>query len=348
MGRAKRPAKRAQGRGLMAPALGMVAGVALLGLAGGVWVLSGVYGPGPRAKLGDQTEITLKRGQGVIALTKTLKEQGLIRDTLTFRLAARLKGEDKPLMAGDYAIPSGASAMQILDRLHKGDVILRVVTVPEGKTSAMVVRILMAEPLLTGKVKTPEEGVILPDTYAFDRGESRQAVLDRMIAAQNALMQDLWPKRDHTIPIKTPKEAIILASVVEKETGLAHERPQVAAVFVNRLRLGMRLQSDPTVVYGVSKGEPLGRGLRQSELTTSTPWNTYTVNGLPQTAIANPGRAAIEAVLNPPKSNDLFFVADGTGGHAFAVTYEEHKQNVARWRVIEAKAAQSAAKANGN
>jgi len=191
--------------------------------------------------------------------------------------------------------------------------------------------------VLTGDItRLPPEGRLLPETYLVDRGTSRQAVIDRMEAAQDALIADLWPNRADDLPFDTPEEAIILASVVEKETGIAHERPLVAAVFVNRMRRGMRLQSDPTIIYGLTQGEPLGRGIRRSELdSTSNPYNTYQIDGLPPTPIANPGREAIAAVLNPPDSAYLFFVADGTGGHAFSETYAEHNRHVARWRRIE-------------
>jgi UPF0755 protein len=175
----------------------------------------------------------------------------------------------------------------------------------------------------------------MPDTYEVIRGESRQAVIERMQAAQAAVIAELWPGRAQGLPFSTPEQAVVLASIVEKETGQAEERPQVAAVFVNRLRLGMRLESDPTIIYGITQGRPLGRGLRRSEIDRHTDWNTYQIDGLPPTPIANPGRDAIAAVLNPPPSRNLFFVADGSGGHAFAETYQQHLQNVARWRAIE-------------
>jgi UPF0755 protein len=181
----------------------------------------------------------------------------------------------------------------------------------------------------------PAEGSLLPETYSYSRGEARDEIITRMQAAHRAALDELWAGRAKDLPFATPEEAVILASIVEKETGLADERPRVAAVFVNRLRRGMRLQSDPTVIYGVSGGEPLGRGLRASELRGETPYNTYVIRGLPPTPIANPGKAALAAVLNPPQTDELYFVADGTGGHAFAKTLAEHSRNVARWRQIE-------------
>jgi UPF0755 protein len=181
----------------------------------------------------------------------------------------------------------------------------------------------------------PEEGELLPETYAYTRGETRDGMVRTMMKAQDDFVEEIWGKRATELPFNTREEAIILASIVEKETGVADERPRIAAVFVNRLKKGMRLESDPTVIYGLTKGEPLGRGIRLSELRKETPYNTYVINGLPPTPIANPGKAAIEAVLNPLDTEDIFFVADGTGGHAFAATLEEHNRNVAKWRRVE-------------
>ena len=200
----------------------------------------------------------------------------------------------------------------------------------------MIIEILMAEPSLTGVAAVPPEGSVLPETYEIQRGEDRAAVLQRMIDARDKLLAELWAQRQEGLPISTPEEAVILASIVEKETGVAEERPRVAAVFINRLRQGMRLQSDPTIIYGMSRGRPLGRGIRLSELNAATPYNTYMIDGLPPTPIANPGKASLVAVLAPPKTDDLYFVADGTGGHVFASTLEAHQKNVERWRQIEA------------
>jgi UPF0755 protein len=240
------------------------------------------------------------------------------------------------LKAGEYAVPQGASMRQVVDMLAEGRTLLHPITIPEGLTSAMVVELLAASDVLTGPVPAvPPEGAILPETYKVARGADRTRILQQMIADHQEVVEKLWAKRAKGLPIKTPEEAVILASIVEKETGIAHERPQVAAVFVNRLRKGMRLESDPTIIYGVSRGRALGRGILQSELDRATPYNTYKIDGLPPTPIANPGRDAIAAVLNPPTTTALFFVADGTGGHAFAATYAEHQRNVARWRDIE-------------
>jgi UPF0755 protein len=332
----------------------------LLALAGAgaafgawTWAKQSFDAPGPQAKDGaTETRFEIARGDGLVRIADNLKAAGLFacpdlfRDTIgcdrIFKVFVAQEGKSGDLKAGEYAIPSGASMRAIMDLLVEGKVITYSVTAPEGRTSAMIVRILNAEPDLTGP-PLPEdvaEGALLPETYVFERNTSRQQILERMKRDHDKLLAELWEKRDPTIPVKTPYEAVILASIVEKETGVAEERPRVAAVFVNRLRKGMKLQSDPTIIYGITKGEPLGRGIRKSELEAATPYNTYVIDGLPPTPIACPGRASLEAVMNPPKSEELFFVADGTGGHAFAETYEEHQKNVAKWREIERQRAE--------
>jgi UPF0755 protein len=199
----------------------------------------------------------------------------------------------------------------------------------------MIVRQLQNTEWLSGEVVVPEEGVLLPETYRADRGDSRQSLVDRMRSDQQALLDRLWAARQPGLPLNSPREAVILASIVEKETGQADERRRVAGVFINRLRMGMRLQSDPTAIYAISRGEPLGRGLKASELLSRSPWNTYAYSGLPPTPIANPGKASLEAVLDPIQTQELYFVADGSGGHVFARTLSEHEANVARWREVE-------------
>jgi len=347
-----RPAPQRKNRRLMAPVAGLLSGIVLLLLAAGLFVFANTYGPGPVAKSGTVTSVTVERGQGLNAIAQKLEDQRVIRSALFFRLASKLDGRDTSLRAGTYEFASRLPMMGVLNQILEGKVVQHFVTIPEGRTSAQAVRILMATQGLSGDVDVPPEGSILPETYQYEPGETRQAVLERMLSAGRETLDALWAKRAPDLPLKSKEEALILASVVEKETGLAEERPKVAAVFVNRLRTGMRLQSDPTVVYGVSKGEPLGRGLKRSELDTATPWNTYLIDGLPVTPIANPGKAALAAVLNPPESRALYFVADGTGGHVFAETYDEHLANVARWRVIEAQdkvmaSAATATKGNG-
>ena len=253
-----------------------------------------------------------------------------------FKLAARLEELAPALKAGEYELPPGASIMDIVRLLKEGKALLRFVTIPEGLTTAMIFRRLEAEELLTGEISFEvREGDLLPETYSFQRGDTRDSVLKRMKDAHDDVLAALWEGRHADLPIKTADEAVILASIVEKETGIADERPRVAAVFVNRLRRGMRLQSDPTIIYGLTGGEPLGRGIRRSELRKETPYNTYIIRGLPPTPIANPGRDALAAVLNPVETNELYFVADGTGGHAFATSLAEHNRNVAKWRQIE-------------
>ncbi|MFN3514244.1 MAG: endolytic transglycosylase MltG [Phenylobacterium sp.] len=299
------------------------------------WALWSYYGPGPAARSGEATVVILRRGAGVTEIASTLERAGAIGSSAIFVAAAQLTGAGKSLKAGEYEVPSRASMARVLDDIRAGRVVRHQITVPEGMTSRAVVEALAAIPILTGVAPEPPEGTLLPETYQYQRGEDRAAVLKRMMDAQDELMATLWPARQPGLPFSTPEEALILASIVEKETGVAEERPRVAAVFVNRLRRSMRLDSDPTVIYGLTQGRPLGRGLRASELVAPSPYNTYQIAGLPPGPIANPGRAAIAAVLDPPETEDLFFVADGTGGHVFAPTYEEHQKNVARWRQIE-------------
>lgn len=307
-------------------------GLALLAVLVGVWSYAG---PGPGARSGEITSVILEKGSGVRQIGDTLKAAGIISSATVFGVAARVTGSAAELKAGEYEFPSGVSMARVLADIRDGKVVRHQVTIPEGWTSGMVLDALRAEEELVGTVDEPPEGSILPDTYRLERGETRTAVIQRMREARDKVLAELWAARQPGLPIETPEEAVILASIVEKETGVAAERPRVAAVFVNRLRLGMALQSDPTIIYGITRGRPLGRGIRASELAAPGPYNSYRVVGLPPTPIANPGREALAAVLDPPKSNELFFVADGSGGHAFAVTYDAHKRNVARWREIE-------------
>ncbi|WP_421858272.1 endolytic transglycosylase MltG [Oceanicaulis sp.] len=301
---------------------------------GWVWINQQFVAPGPA---GANETVLLPRGAGLIAIANQLEREDLVADARLFRVMVMIDGGDRDLRAGEFAIPESASMAEIYDILRSGQTIQYPVTAAEGLTTAMIVRVVEASDMLTGEIeRVPAEGTLLPETYLVSRGDTRQGVIDRMEAAQDALIAELWPNRAEDLPFDTPEEAIILASVVEKETGIAHERPMVASVFVNRMRRGMRLQSDPTIIYGITEGEPLGRGIRRSELdSTSNPYNTYQIDGLPPTPIANPGRDAIAAVLNPPEGEYYYFVADGTGGHAFASTLAEHNRNVARWRRIE-------------
>jgi UPF0755 protein len=279
--------------------------------------------------------VIIAPGGGLSGVARTLDGAGVIRSRLAFMAAAVVTGAGHRLKAGEYEVRSGESMADLLTALRRGLVVRRFVTIPEGLTSREVADILRRADFLTGRVSTPPEGTLLPETYEVRRGDSRQSVVNRMIAARQRVLSGLWETRSPGLPFTSPVQAVILASIIEKETGLVNERPRIAAVFVNRLKQGMRLESDPTVIYGVTGGAPLGHGLRQSELASETAYNTYRVAGLPPTPIANPGRAALAAALDPAPTNDLYFVADGSGGHVFADTFEAHRRNVARWRAIE-------------
>jgi len=328
--------------------LAFLAGLTL-GLLTSLWGAYAFFGPGPAAQRGEVTTVVLRRGAGSSEIANALDAAGAIGSPTLFKAAARLTGAAPKLKAGEYEFASGASMASVMKKIERGEVVRHFVTVPEGVTSARVAEILNASPVLEGAVSAPPEGSVLPETYDVHRGEDRAAVLKRMTDAQDRLRAELWPKRQSGLPVDTWDEAVNLASIVEKETGVASERPRVAAVFVNRLKRGMKLESDPTIIYGLTRGVPLvdaqgrRRGLRRSELERPNPYSTYQIAGLPPTAIANPGRQSIAAVLNPPESDELFFVADGTGGHAFARTFDEHLRNVARWRAVERQRATAGA-----
>lgn len=322
--------------------------LAVAGAAYGAWhVWSRFEAPGPPAAFGTmETVVMLPRGMGLNRIADTLKESGAIDDSLIFRAGVMINGKAGDLKAGEYAIPSGASPRQIMDLLIEGKSIVYKLTLAEGLTTATILDLVAKHPSLQGEItRVPEEGALLPETYIFNRGMSRDALIERMQKDHDEALEALWQRRAPNLPFQTKAEAVVLASIVEKETGIASERPRVAAVFVNRLRKGMKLQSDPTIIYGLTKGVPLGRGIRQSEIEKATPWNTYVIFGLPPTPIANPGRDALAAVLNPLETDDLFFVADGTGGHVFAATLADHERNVRNWRQIERERAAAAATA---
>ena len=338
--RGPRPAGKGKRSGTVAALLAASATFSLFLIAALAWGWSVYYAPGPSARNGEATVVTLPAGSGVSAIAATLRSAGVIRSTDMFKAAATFTGADRRLRAGEYQVPTKTSLRGVLRLLTDGRVVRHFVTIPEGWSSAQAVDILNKEAVLTGTVETtPDEGSLWPETYEVARGETRASVIARMQRAQTDNLARLWAARSPATVVRSPEEAVILASIVEKETGLAAERPRVAAVFSNRLRQGMRLESDPTIVYGITQGRPLGRGIRLSELQRDTGFNTYLIDGLPPTPIANPGKDAIAAVLNPPRSQDLFFVADGTGGHVFAPTYEQHLLNVARWREIERRKA---------
>lgn len=299
-------------------------------IAGGVF-LGGWYGGGPLAR---DTAFVVPDGSSLTSVATKLEKEGAIASARSFRLRARFLASSAPVKAGEFMLPRGASPSRILSILQGDAVIRRFVTIPEGMPSIMVHERLMAQPLLTGAAEVPEEGSVLPDSYDFERGENRQAVLDRMQAAMKRELAALWEKRASGLVVKTPHEALTLASIVEKETGKPAERRLVAGLYSNRLREGMLLQADPTIIYPITRGKPLGRRIRQSEIQAVNDYNTYAMVGLPKGPITNPGRESIAAVLNPEKTGALYMVADGTGGHAFADTLEQHNANVAKWFAI--------------
>lgn len=290
----------------------------------------------------ESTVVMLEQGLGVRAIASRLDRAGVISSPMIFLAGVRFNRAEGDLKAGEYEIPARASMASIMGILREGRSILHRITVPEGLTSEQVMQLVAAHPVLVGETPpVPPEGSLLPETYSFTRGATREELVANMRQAASALLEEAWAARAADLPFDTPEEAVILASIVEKETGLASERPRVAAVFVNRLRRPMRLQSDPTIIYGLVGGKgALGRPIRRSELDRFTPYNTYLVDGLPPTPICNPGRASIEAVLNPPDTEDLYFVADGTGGHAFSRTLKEHQERVREWRRIERQRAE--------
>ena len=298
--------------------------------------------------LAEERVVPVAAGTGLSEIAETLQEGGIISNRWVFRLGVAFYGHQANLQAGEYLIPVQASMREIMDLMVEGRINVYAVTIPEGLTSQQIVDRLVADEVLVGEItEIPAEGTLLPETYQFGRGDTRQSVVDRMRRDHDRAVEDIWNRRVEGLPITSPEQLIILASLVEKETGIADERSRVAAVFINRLNAGMRLQSDPTVIYGLfgGAGTPSGHIITQSELARLTSYNTYQIDGLPPGPIANPGIAALEAVANPSQTNDLYFVADGTGGHVFAETYEEHLQNVDRWRQLEEqnRAAQEAA-----
>lgn len=295
------------------------------------WFVSGWYGSGPLVK---DTPFTVPDGSSLSTVADKLEKEGAIASAESFRLRARIFGGGAPIKAGEFLLPTGASPSQILSILQGDAVLRRFVTIPEGMPSIMVYERLMAQPLLTGEIAVPEEGSVLPDTYEIKRGETRQEVMLRMQAAMRRTLAELWAGRGANIAVKTPEEALTLASIVEKETGKPSERRVVAGLYSNRLRQGIMLQADPTIIYPITKGKPLGRRIRQSEIQAVNDYNTYSMVGLPRGPITNPGRESIAAVLNPAETRALYMVADGTGGHLFAETLPEHNANVERWYAI--------------
>jgi UPF0755 protein len=308
-----------------------VVGAGIFGAAR--WEARNFAAPGP---LQAESVVIVEQGSSLRAVASTLEGAGVVKNAFLYRIGVMRRGLTAVLQAGEYAFPAHASMAEATDMLIHGKVVEHRITIAEGLTAEAALAVITADPVLSGEAApAPEEGSILPETYLFRRGTTRGEMLARMHEAQTALLAELWPKRKAGLPLQAPEEAVKLASIVEKETGEASERPRIAAIFVNRLKNGMKLESDPTIIYGLTGGAALGHPLRQSELAKSNPFSTYQIAGLPPTPICNPGKDAIAAVLNPPDSSELFFVADGTGGHAFAKTAAEHRRNVAKLRSIE-------------
>ena len=302
--------------------------VVLVALAIGLWLAWGWYGG---SHIGKDTDFVVPQGATVTATAQKLEEKGLVGSAGPFLVRAQLFGGSDPIRAGEFALPAGTSPSGILDILQHGRAVRRLVTIPEGMPSITVQERLMAEPLLTGDVPVPAEGSVLPESYDFERGEARAAVLARMQKAMTKALADAWAKRAGDIAVSTPHEALVLASIVEKETGVPEERKMVAGLYSNRLRQGIKLDADPTIIYPITKGKPLGRRILQSEIHAVNDYNTYAMAGLPRGPITNPGRASIDAVLHPATTDALYMVANGSGGHAFAATLAEHNANVAKW-----------------
>jgi len=307
-------------------------------VAAGIWMFHRAFtAPGPLAA---ETVLVIPHGASVRSIAAQLAMEGVVDDAVLFALGVRGFGGERPLLAGEYAFPAAVSARGAMRILQSGKVVVHSLTIPEGLTVLQVVAIVGAADGLTGDpppAGTLGEGTLLPETYHYVRGDRRDMVLARMRKSMDETLDMLWAGRSaDSAALKSPRDALILASIVERETAKPEERPRIAAVFLNRLRRGMRLQSDPTVVYGLSNGAGvLGRPLTRADLAVDHPYNTYIHAGLPPGPIANPGRDSIAAVLQPAKTKDLYFVADGTGGHAFARTLEEHNRNVARWRRVQ-------------
>ncbi len=327
--------RRTPVRSIVFSLFGTLFALVLIASAVAIWGYKQSQAPGP---LTQSRTVVIDRGTGNEDVAALLEKEGVIDNAREFLALIWLTRPHAPVIkAGEYEFSPRISMRDALALIRSGHVVTYKLTLPEGWTSARILKRIREQPTLAGEVTRPvPEGSILPDTYLYQRGTSRDDLIARMQAARDRLLKDLWARRAGGLPLKTPEEAVILASIVEKETGLAEERPRVAAVFLNRLRKHMRLQSDPTIIYGITEGKSrLDRPLRRSDIAEKTPYNTYQINGLPPTPIANPGRDALAAVLNPIKSDELYFVADGTGGHVFASNIKEHRANVKHWRQVE-------------
>lgn len=312
--------------------------VCIAGLIGFYYAITAYQNPGP---LQTNTNFIVRNGAGLAEIASNLERNLIISDARVFRyLTATHLNAGESLKAGEYEIKAHASMNEIMELLKSGKSILYSISFPEGLTVRQMFDRMLDDPVLEGDLPAalPAEGSLRPDTYKFSRGTKRSEIIDQMAAAQQKLVDQIWERRDPSLLLKSKEEFVTLASIVEKETGVPDERAHVASVFLNRLGKGMRLQSDPTIIYGLfgGDGKPADRPIYQSDLKKETPFNTYVIKGLPPTPIANPGKDALEAVANPWKTQDLYFVADGTGGHVFAATLEDHNANVKRWRKLEA------------
>jgi UPF0755 protein len=298
------------------------------------WLMKEARSPGPLAA---DKVVMITREDDAGSIADQLERAGVIDSAMWFNVLILLDGNRAALKRGEYAFKAGVSMNEIEDELIAHHVVRYKLTVPEGLTSEQVIDRLREDPVLIGEIREiPREGSLMPDTYYFERGDTRLSILSRMAKIQAKTVDEIWKSRSPDLPIKSPGEMVTLASIVEKETGKPEERPRVAGVFVNRLEKHMRLESDPTIVYGLAMGKgTLGRSITRADLNQSTPYNTYIIEGLPPGPICNPGKAALEAVAKPARGKDLYFVADGTGGHAFAETLDQHQKNVAHWRQIE-------------
>lgn len=316
----------------------MIVILCIVGVAAFYYAITTFRDPGP---LQANTHFTVRAGSGVTEIANNLERNDIIRsgDARIFQFMSLTYMRGKTLKAGEYEIKAHASMQDVMGVLEEGKSILYSVSMPEGLTVKQMMLRLAEDTTLEGDLpaELPQEGSLRPDTYKFSRGTKRADIIQQMRVAQQRMVDQIWERRDPDLPIKTKQEFVVLASIVEKETGKEDERAHVASVFINRLQRGMRLQSDPTIIYGIfgGDGKPSERPIYRSDLQKQTPYNTYQIKGLPPTPIANPGRAALEAVANPWRTKDLYFVADGSGGHAFAPTLDEHNANVRRWRRIE-------------
>jgi len=306
--------------------------VIVVGAGGaGYWIYRDVTDPGPLAQ---SRIVVIPPHTGIAGISDLLAQEGVIRHPLAFKVAAEVTGRGGALKAGEYEFPAAATGVQVMDLIANGKTVKHRLTIREGLTSAEIVELVRDAPLLTGDITTvPPEGDLLPETYIYSRDDTRESLIERMQQAMQDALAAAWAERRSDLPLASPQEALILASIIEKESGHEAERPHIAAVFVNRLRLGMKLQTDPTVIYALSNSgtTKIDRPLTRADLTVDSPYNTYVVKGLPPGPICNPGKAALRDAVRPERSEDLYFVADGAGGHVFAKTLAEHNRNVAQY-----------------